>query len=186
VLAGLAGPLAAWPAPARQAAFWLAAALAVSIFWSLQTLVYLHLRAAIDREPASTLASDSSPDEPDEPPPAEAPAEEAAASTPGVLGGIARTVKLLALAAGSWWLTAWLFARAGGAEARWLGWGVGERFVPPAPGLYRSASLIAALWGILWLALALWAAVRAGRRGAALPAGSDARSIPGRQERVNR
>src|SRR5262249_17460003 len=40
--------MSAWLPVARLAVFFLAAGLSASIFWSLETLVYLHLRAAID------------------------------------------------------------------------------------------------------------------------------------------
>ena len=69
---------------------------------------------------------------------------------------------------GRGYLTAWLFMRTGGADADWIGWGLFEGFVPPAEGLFKVASLIAAVWGVAWLrrAARCWWPCEASRNGA--------------------
>ena len=53
----LAGPIQNWPGAAGHVAVFVAAALSISIFWSLQTLAYLHLRTAIDDVDANEIPS---------------------------------------------------------------------------------------------------------------------------------
>ncbi len=145
----------AWPAETRQALFLLAAALSGSIFWSLQTLVYLHLRAAIDGVAASEVAVG---------PPPEGKAAEVPASgdsNPRRSRGLVRTTMLgLAGAIGSWCLMFWLLTRASGGQVEWLGWGLGETLVPPGEGAYGVASVIAGLWGLALVVLPLLPVVR--------------------------
>jgi hypothetical protein len=163
-LYAFAGEMAAWQPETRQTVCWLAAALSASIFWSLQTLVYLHLRSAVDGVDASEVAAG--------PPPKEIPktasskgkaAENPTAGDSSSAGGrriVRGTLALLAAAVGSWCLTFWLFSRASRGPAEWLGWGLSDTLPPPAEGLYRVASVIAGFWGVVWLALPLVLAVR--------------------------
>jgi hypothetical protein len=153
-----------WHPEARQALFLLTAALSASIFWSLQTSVYLHLRAAIDGVEADEVALGPPPRERPRAPAPEGTTAEVPApgdSDPPGRGGLVRTTMLgLAAALGTWCLTYWLLNRASGGQAEWLGWGLGETFVPPGEGAYGVASVIAGLWGVVLVALPLLAAVR--------------------------
>jgi hypothetical protein len=167
-LYAFAEPMAAGQPETRQSACCLTAALSASIFWSLQTLVYLHLRLAVDDVDASEVAVEPRPRET----PRTASRTGNAAAPPSGDGRPARgrstflgTLMLLAAVVGSWCLTFWLFTRASGGPAEWLGWGLTDTLPPPADGLYRVASMIAALWGVVWLALPLVVAVRGKQRG---------------------
>jgi hypothetical protein len=172
-LYAFAEQMAAWQAETRQGVCCLAAALSASIFWSLQTLVYLHLRLAVDGVDASEVAVEA---RPRETPRTASPAGNAAEVPPSGDSRPARgrstvlgTLVLLAAVVGSWCLTFWLFTRASGGPAEWLGWGLTDTFPPPAEGLHRVASMIAGLWGVVWLALPLVVAVRRLVRGGAPP-----------------
>lgn len=125
------------------------AGLSASVFWSLQTLVYLHLRWGVDSTDANELAGATD-------------AEPAAASPPTPTAGrsLLTTLALMGLMAATWVVTARLFARLGGENAGWLGWGVGDRFRPDADGLYFFASLLAAGWGFLWVTAPVAVALR--------------------------
>jgi hypothetical protein len=164
VLYLFADQMTAWQPGARQTVCLLAAALSASIFWSLQTLVYLHLRLVIDDVDASEVAVGPPPREPPKTPSPEGKAAEVPTSgDTGSAGGqrlVRRTILLFAAAVGSWCLTFWLFTRASRGQAEWLGWGLSTTLVPPAEGIYRVASVIAGLWGLVWLALPLVWAVR--------------------------
>jgi hypothetical protein len=162
---------AAWQPGARQAVWWPAAGLSASIFWSLQTLVYLHMRLVIDGVDAGEVAA--GPLSRGVP---RAPSHESKSAEVPALGGrrpiagrsLARgTIEMLAAATGSWCLTFWLLTRAAGGQAEWLGWGLSETFIPPAEGVYRAASVIAGIWGVAWLALCVILAVRLLLRGRA-------------------
>jgi hypothetical protein len=165
-----AGQMAAWNPGARLAGLLLAAALVASIFWSLQPLVYLHLRAVIDDVDAGEVAVAPAARRTRTPSPG---GKAAAAPVPDdrrPAGGqslVRRTIGQLAGVVGSWCLTFWLLTRATGGGAGWLGWGLGETFVPAAEGLYRAASVVAGLWGVFWLALPFVSAVRRLLRGRA-------------------
>ena len=153
--------LAAWPQEARQIAVLLVAGFTASLFWSLQTLVYLHLRWAIDNEDAAVIAAGLSPDSPPVPPSEGKTAEPPApGDTRSVGGAIRLRGMILALGAvvGSWCLTYWLFTRVSSGPTAWLGWGLGETLIPPAEGVYQLASIIAGVWVVIWLAwpLVLW------------------------------
>jgi hypothetical protein len=164
VLYPLGETMAAWEPETRRTVILLAAALSASIFWSLQTLVYLHLRAALDGVDAGEVAVEPLPTEPTGTPSPEGDRADPPAphdtGPPGATGLVARPILLIGLMVGSWCLTFGLFKQAGGGSTAWLGWGLGETFVPPAEGVYKLASLIAGLWGMVWLALPLWSAVR--------------------------
>jgi hypothetical protein len=163
VLYHFAGEMTAWPPDVRRTVCLLAAALSVSIFWSLQTLVYLHLRAVIDDVDAGAVAVGVRPGGRVKTPPEGKTAEVPTPEDPSPDGGrspVARTILLLAGVVGSWCLTFWLFTRASGGQTEWLGWGLSDTVIPPAEGAYRVASVIAGLWGVAWLALPLVRAVR--------------------------
>jgi hypothetical protein len=167
-LYSFAEQLTAWPPEARLTVGWLAAALSASIFWSLQTLVYLHLRLAVDRVDASEVAGGLRPKEVPKTASPQGKAAEVPTAGEGSLAGKRSVVRgtplLLAGALGSWCLTFWLFTRASRGPAEWLGWGLSDTLFPPAEGLYRVASVIAGLWVVIWLALPLVWAVRRLRR----------------------
>lgn len=173
VLCCYAEQMTTWQPELRFTAFVLAAALSISIFWSLQTLVYLHLRSAVDGVDANEIAAGSLPPrESPKPPSPEGKAAETPTSTDnspdGGRGLVRLTIMLLASAAGSWCLTFWLFSRASRGQVKWLGWGLSDTFVPSTKGVYRVASVIAGLWGVAWLALPLAVALRRLFRGGAL------------------
>ena len=138
----------------------LTAGFAASQFWTLQTLVYLHLRWAIDRVGAEEIADRSSQGA------FQTPMSEGEAAEPS--GGPAVPIRLratlLALGAvvGSWCLTYWLFTRVSSGPTEWLGWGLGETLIPPAEGVYQVASLIAGVWVVVWLVspLVLWVVIQ--------------------------
>lgn len=155
VLGLLAGPIEDWPSAAGHPAVWVAAGLSASLFWSLQTVAYLNLRAAADGTDADEVAG------PAEPAPAagEQPAPPNGGKRPARFSLLTHVV-LFGIMLATWFLTAWLFARFGGEDAGWLGWGVGEHFRPPAAGAYWYASLLAGAWGAIWVAAPLVVAVR--------------------------
>lgn len=164
VVYALADQTAAWQPEARLTLFVLTAALSASIFWSLQTLVYLDLRAAIDGVDAGEVAVGPPPKESPRAPASEGGTAEVPAAgggSPHDLGSLVRSAVLwLAASVGSWWLTYWLLTRASGGQAEWLGWGMAEGLVPPGEGIARVASVIAGLWGVAWVVLPLVSAVR--------------------------
>jgi hypothetical protein len=139
-----------WQAEGR----FLLAGLSVSIFWSLQTLIYLHLRALIDNVDAGAVAVEPLPAGPGahEQPPAAVPSS-------GLLRRVVWVVLSLVAAVSAWYLTLCLL-RAGGGSTVWLEWGLGETFVPPTEGAYTVAAVIAGLWGVVWFGLALLVSVR--------------------------
>jgi len=153
----LVAMLAVYPHPM---AVGLAAAASFSVFWSLQTLAYLHLRTAVDETDANELAEEP---EPEAVPEGEAPRQGDAKpeappkgktkrTKPPTLGFHLRSTILIALLlTATWVVTAWLFERTGGEEAEWLQWGLVDGFVPPAAGLRKVASVIALIWGVTWL-----------------------------------
>jgi hypothetical protein len=141
----------------------LAAALSASIFWSLETLVYLHLRAAIDGVEAREVAAGPPQESPKAPSPEGKAAEVPASgdgSPPGWGSRVRTLIQCLAAVTGSWFLTYWLLSRASGGRAEWMAWGLGDTFFPPGEGAYRVASVIAGLWGLGWAALGLRAGIR--------------------------
>jgi len=164
VLYPFAEQMTTWRPEARQTVFLLAAALSASIFSSLQTLVYLHLRSVIDGVDASAVAVGPPLRESRKTPSPEGKAAEiptSGDSSPVVGRSLVRvTIELLAAAVGSWYLTFWLFSRASWGQVAWLGWGLSETVIPPAEGVYRVASVMAGLWGVAWLALPLVSAAR--------------------------
>jgi hypothetical protein len=167
---------AAWQPETRQCVWCLAAALSVSIFWSLQTLVYLHLRLAVDNVDASEVAVERRPRESPKTLPPTGDAAEVPSSGDSKLARRRVTVLasliMLAAVAGSWCLTFWLFSRASSGPAEWLGWGLTDTFPPKADGLYWVASMIAGVLGVAWLALPLVVAVRRLLQGGAPPDGT--------------
>jgi hypothetical protein len=172
-LYAIAEEMTAWQPETLQGVCCLAAALSASIFWSLQTLVYLHLRLAVDDVDASEVAVEPLPRETLK---TASPTGNAAEVTPSgdsasLPGGpaVLGTLMLLAAVVGSWCLTFWLFTRASGGPVEWLGWGLTDTLPPPAEGLHRVASMIAGLWGVVWLALALVVAVHRHLWGGASP-----------------
>jgi hypothetical protein len=169
VLCSYGEQMTAWQPEVRFTVFVLATALSVSIFWSLQTLVYLHLRAAVDGVDASEIAVGPRPREVTKAPSTEDKAAEVptsvVSSSAGRRGSVRLTIALLAAVVGSWCLTYWLFSRASRGQVEWLGWGLSDTFVSPAQGVYWLASRIAGLWCVVWLALPLVIAVRRLLRG---------------------
>jgi hypothetical protein len=164
VLYLFAGQMTVWQPDTRQTVFLLAAALSASIFWSLETLVYLHLRSVIDGVDASEVAVEPALRErPRKPSPAGKEAQVPDSGDRSPAGGrspVRTTIELFAAVVGSWYLTFWLFNRASGGQAEWLGWGLSGNLIPPAEGVYRVASVIAGLWVVGWLALPFVWAVR--------------------------
>jgi hypothetical protein len=191
VLAGLplsaaiyavSGPFAGLAAATQMAILWLAAGLAASMFWSLQVLVYLHMRAAVDGTDAWEVTPGP------EPATAEAPAESVVEKPPvskkpepppASGGRLSMMIKSYSAVIGTWFLTAWLFRWAGGDEGRWMGWGFDEDLIPPAEGLYAVARFIAALWGLFLLFAPIYMAVRPSREAAPETAAPAAASTPG-------
>jgi hypothetical protein len=147
----------------QQVVHGLAVALGLSIFWSVQPLLYLHLRTVIDAVDANELAMGR----PTPPAKTEAvgtnkkPTPDPVPDDP--FRFVRRTMMMLAVALGSWLLTVWLFTRAG--EATWLHWGLGDNFMPEVSGMYQAASLIAGFWGAIWLAMPILIALRRLRAG---------------------
>jgi hypothetical protein len=145
---------------------WLAAAISVSIFWSLQTVFYLDLRMSVDGTDASELAvaDDAAADV--EPATSSTTASEgveakaAPSEEPPVVRRIVNTVQILVFFVGTLWLTIWLFVREGGDNAGWIAWGIGEQFAPPAEGPYRVASILAGLWFAMWLLMPIVVLIR--------------------------
>jgi WD40 repeat protein len=146
-----------------------AAALSVSVFWSLETLIYLHLRVAVDNTDAAELAAapapaDAAKKSPGTPPPS-APAADAAPL--GLVGRVRRLLVGVAALAAAWGVTIYLLARGGYGPTDWLDWGL-TGWTTPAPAggslLYRAASWLAALWAVGSLLFLGFVAVRGPRR----------------------
>jgi hypothetical protein len=158
VLFVLAGPVENWPATSGHPAVWAAAGLSASIYWSLQTLVYLHLRTAVDAVDANELTGESEAEGPD----ATSKEEQSPPAGPKPSGRATwlTHILLFGLMVATWAVTALLFARLGGENAVWLGWGMGDHFRPPAEGLYALASLVAGAWGAIWIAAPILVAAR--------------------------
>jgi hypothetical protein len=159
--------LDAWQAERRQSVYLLATGLSLSIFWSLQTLVYLHLRAVIDKVDASRVASGPPPaEEPKAPrgfltPPTMAKPAAAPASVVGALWG---ALAGLVFVAGSWCLTSYLLMRVGGGPTSWLDGGLLSWSVAPAQdlgGAYVTATILAGVYGVAFLIYLLWGVRRA-------------------------
>jgi len=157
----LAGPVESWPEAAGHPAVWAAAGLSASLFWSLQTLAYLNLRSAIDEVDANEIVREggSKPAAPAPPETTPQPAD-ATSPKPPARFGMFMHVFLFGAMVATWVVTAWLFAQFGGETAGWLGWGVGEEFRPPAEGVYWLASIVAGVWGAIWVAAPAVVAVR--------------------------
>lgn len=172
VLYLLAGPVENWAAAAGHPAVWVAAGLSASIYWSVQTLAYLDLRASVDATDPYEIASEPEPGAVPAPPaPAEgqpptAEPKPAKWAGPGPLGH----VLIVGFMVVTWVVTAWLFARFGGENTGWLGWGMGGQFMPAAQGYYLFAALLAGLWGVLWIAAPFIVMLRRAVRGETTPA----------------
>jgi hypothetical protein len=171
VLFFLAGPVENWPAAAGHPAVWVAVGLSASVFWSLETLAYLQLRASVDATDPNEIARDSKPEvipvaapPPEDRLPAAAPRQ---AQWPGL--GPVGPVLMLGLMVVTWFLTAWLFGRFGGQNAGWLGWGMGGQLMPAAQGYYLFAALLAGLWSVLWLIAPFVVMLRRAIRGEPAP-----------------
>jgi hypothetical protein len=151
-----------WQPWARQTLILTGAGFAASLFWSLQTLVYLHLRWAIDGVDAGAVADGPPPKAPS---PEKAPVEPAPSGETLPVGVWRRRLHREVLFRGavivSWCLTYWLLANFSSGPAEWLGWVLCGQLVPPAEGAYRVASVIAGLWLLAWLAFptVLWAKI---------------------------
>lgn len=164
VLYPFADAIAGLQAPVAPFIIWIAAALSASIFWSLVTLVYLNLRAAVDgTEPRSiALDGDEKPETPSATNPATKKDKTTAPPKPtnpfGFLG-------LLLVMIATWYLTTWLFRQVGGEQTEWLNWGYAEGFVPKAEGMYAIASFIAVLWGVMWVSAPILVQCRRWLRG---------------------
>ena len=156
VLLAFDGPFAGWPPAAAQTIVFLAAGLSASVFWSLQTMEYLNLRTAIDETDAAQVAGGPEPG-----PDLSKPGGAKEPDTPPVrTSQLAAMVFTLVVVIVTWYVTAWLFMRSGAEETKWLGWGLFEGFVPPAEGLYKIASMLAAVWGVVFLASPLLVAAK--------------------------
>jgi hypothetical protein len=184
-LTALAAALALLPFPAvfylfpqepPAAAFYAVAALCLSIFWSLESLVYLHLRAAIDGVSAGDLANCPEPvEEGKRRARLLGRRESAPASGPPLVGLPRFALRLacgLAVAASSWYLTVYLFTRFSDGPTDWLDWGLTGVSRAPRGGVtwaYQVASVVAGFWGVVWLAMAVLLVLRRaqGRGGAA-------------------
>jgi hypothetical protein len=164
VLFPLADTIAGLQAPGATLVLWSAVILSTSIFWSLQTLVYLHLRTVVDDVDAHEIVTRPETNEESEAKPkvnmAEA-ARKAVASEPARPGSVfKRNVLGLIGVIATWCLTVWLFGKVGGDDAGWMNWGLGEEVVPAAKGLYSAAALLALLWGIMWIGLPILMTLR--------------------------
>ena len=155
-LAALAGQVENWLSVGGHPAVWVAAGLSASVFWSLQTLVYLHLRTSVDAVDANEVAGDRIA----EPAPPKGGRQRPAATPPTAVKTLLLNGAILILMVVTWVVTAKLFARFGGENAGWLAWGVGDEFRPPAEGLFSIASLLAAGWGFVWVAAPILVAGR--------------------------
>jgi hypothetical protein len=169
VLYVLAGPIENWVAASGHPAVWAAAGLSLSIFWSLQTLVYLRLRTAVDETDAGEIAHDGQPKPEPAPAVAEGGETKPPAPKPSLRLDLLNQLLILGFMAATWIVTAWLFGRLGGETAGWLGWGIGDGFRPPAEGLYEVASVIAGVWGAIWIAAPVVVALRRALRSEPTP-----------------
>jgi hypothetical protein len=167
----LAEQMRDWQPWARQTVVLFGAGLAASLFWSLQTLVYLHLRWAIDGVDAGAVADGPPPNVSSKPPsPGSAsaePAPEGETRPAGAWSRLRGEILPRGAVIASWCLTYWLLASfSSGPE--WLGWGLSGNLIPPVEGAYRVASVIAGVW-LLVLLVMPGVLARFHRRGAAVP-----------------
>jgi hypothetical protein len=143
-----------------------AAALSLSVFWSLETLVYLHLRAVVDEVDAAELAAGPVPAGDAKSTPSVLPQQStapASAKTVGMIGHVRGLLIGLVALTGAWALTIHLFTRVSRGPTDWLDWGLTGWTVAPVDGasvLYLAASLIAALWAVTSVILVLAMTVR--------------------------
>ena len=164
VIYALDGPFAGWPPVTRQVVLFLAAGLSASVFWSVQTVVYLHLRVVVDDTDTRHLAGAETPTAVAEQPAASVPEKSPLTAAPAAaaarFGPLGLLILSFLLVVATWFGTAWLFMRSGGEDAQWIGWGMFDGFVPPAPGVRGIAAMLAGLWAVMWLALPFFAALR--------------------------
>jgi hypothetical protein len=133
----------------QRVVFWLVASLSASVFWSLQTMVYLDLRAETDAVDAGEVAVEDLPGRAHKPAPARraaAPQTPSDVPAPSAWGQLLGWAWGVAVIAASWWVMVWLLGRTG--DAAWLAWGLGDSFVPQVTGLHRVASRVAGFWGV--------------------------------------
>jgi hypothetical protein len=162
VLYVVGGPIANWPAVAGHAAVWIAAGLSVAIFWSVQTIVYLHLRTSVDQTDANEAAAN------EQPVAKLTTAEVATGNAAASSQWLTALVKSVVITAGTWFATVWLLLRIAGDDANWIAWGFGDRFVPDVQGMYWVAALIGGFWGAILLAAPFLVAMRGRLRGATM------------------
>jgi hypothetical protein len=141
----------------------LATGLSLSLFWSLETLVYLDLRAVIDHVDPGQIAR--------HPPAAStaklsirgAPTQSPAAQSGGWLAAARRLLYAYAVVIGSWYLTIYLLSRASGGPTDWLDRGLTGWSLPSPDGIsgpYKLASWIALFWTVILVGSPLVMALR--------------------------
>jgi hypothetical protein len=171
-----------------DAVLWVALALSLSIFWSLEPLVYLHLRTAVDRVDAAEVAA--APGATPTPAPirdrlSRKSPESAPASPRGWPATIRRLLLTYAGLAGAWYFTVVLFWRFGPGPTDWLDWGLTRWSVSPEGVLswpYMVASFLAAVTAVI-CGIAPLAAAGRGRRPQGQPDGTGPETIAGRSGR---
>jgi hypothetical protein len=155
----LSGPLTAGHPEGRPIACLLAAALSASVFWSLETLIYLHLRMSLDGVDAGEVATGPRPGEATTGASRSAGGRGRQRVLPRAWGAGWGIVHFLAYLAGSWCLISYLLMRVGGGPTDWLDWGLLPWSVAPAQDLGAAYLLARILAGLYGLGLVVWVGV---------------------------
>jgi hypothetical protein len=145
----LSNSLTAGPSQTRQVVFLVAAAFSGSIFWSVETLVYLHLRTALDGVDAGEVATGPRPRVADAG--GRRSAGDRRRQLPPAWGAGKGIVQFVVFLVGSWYLISYLLMRVGGGPTSWLDWGLTPWSVPPAQDLgfpYVVARILAGFHGL--------------------------------------
>jgi hypothetical protein len=143
----------------------LCAGLSLSLFWAVQSSIYLHLRRLVDgvdekeialiatplTEPAATRQRPREEAE-TAPPPAPAP------SSSSPLAFLEHWLKVMLVAYLAWRTSLALFTWTGGKNTGWAAWGVGPSFFPPE--IHPIASYLVALWLLLYFGMAFLMPIR--------------------------
>jgi hypothetical protein len=161
-----AGDITNWAPETRQAFYMIGGGLWISIFWTLETLVYLHLSkgtAALSGEEGPMDAAQGA--DGTSPRRRFGPRLLASRAAPVTRAKAIRGVLLDVLfLAAAWFLTSYLLMRVGGGPTDWLDWGLASWSVSPAKDLgspYKAASILGMIYAAAGMVYLAWRLRRA-------------------------